>query len=404
MTISQKKISTREMQVLMALEQKPLGTYEELAKISNISKSVVFGILRNLENPENLESPYFTVTAHPNLINLGLEIVDVIATISNRRQLVDLIKIGIAHPYTVYQALIYGSSNGMLNQFRIPIGSHQYIDKLFSKLEKERKIESYSYHRYNPKALYNATKVSSWNPETNSWDFSWKNWFESDISKINNEKIDLSSQYPPTLGRSKKWIKRSDLAILSELTANTRRKNIEIMEALVKRNPQYEFTPQTFGRHLKRINDECISYHRVFFHALESDQTNAILIQGYATQSKIKQLIRRIRSQSIPFNSVFKFNENEINWFVKLPASKIHPLLPRLLYYVKDLQFFMVDSNSAYAYQLYPGTFDESKKDWIVNEKFMVDNVIDDINIDNFFHDKEKQKIYEIFGRQRMFL
>lgn len=407
-TTEEFKITAREMQVLMALEQNPLGTYDELAEISNISKSVVFTILKNLEQKGGRDNgrnfPFFRVVAHPNLINLGLEVVDVIATISHRNQLIELIKLGISHPYTIFQALVYGASNGMLTQFRIPIGSGANIQKLFETLKKEKKIEDYSFHHFNPNVIYTTTRVSKWDPETNSWDFSWKDWFEKDLQTSSSVKIDLSASYPMFTGKTKKWIKRKDLAILSQLTSNTRRKNLEIMEAIVNKNQDYEFTPQTFGRHLKRINEECVSHHRVFLHELESDQTNGILIQGHASPNKIKQLIRRIKEIEIPFTSTFKYNENEIHWFMKLPASKIHPLLPRLLYFIKDLQFFIVDSNSAYSFLLYPQAFDEEKKDWIKDEKFMVNDVLKEMEIPNpdFFSDDEKQKIFDIFGRKKL--
>ncbi|MHA1775300.1 MAG: hypothetical protein DRO88_10490 [Promethearchaeia archaeon] len=398
------KIAAREMQVLMALEQDPLGTYDELAQISGISKSVVFNILRKLERNENESESFFRVVAHPNLLNLGLEVVDVISTINNRNQLLNLIKLGISHPYTIFQAFVYGASNGMLNQFRIPIGSGDKIQSLFSILKKEKQIEDFTFHQFNPKVLYTTTKVSKWDPETNSWEFSWENWFEAEISQNPNTKINLSTVYPINTGKSKKWIKQKDLAILSELTANTRRKNLDIMDSLKKKNKKYEFTPQTFGRHLKRVSDECISNHRVFFHELESDQTNGILIQGYVSPTKIKQLIRRIKNIEIPFTSTFKYNETEIHWFMKLPASKIHTLLPRLLYFVKDMRFYTVDTNSAYVYLLYPETFDEEKRNWRQSEQFMVKNILDEMNTPDFFREQEKQKIYNVFGRKKMYL
>ena len=61
----------------MALEQKPLGTFDELANLTEYSKSTVFGIVKNLEATES-HQPYFTVVAQPRNDVLGMVIVDVI--------------------------------------------------------------------------------------------------------------------------------------------------------------------------------------------------------------------------------------------------------------------------------------------------------------------------------------
>lgn len=395
-----RKLDTRDIRVLIALEKKPLGTYQDLADETGYSKSAVHGIVKHLAYPEDRPYPYFTVTAHPNLKSLGLEVVDVIVPTPSLQSLIEVLKVGNAHPYTIYQAFIYGKNNGVYNQFRIPIGTKSLIDQLFKNLQTQGKIDSYELYQYSMGSQYTSTEVNKWDTETNSWNFSWKEWFTQSIDidpTVPVEGSETLSSKITDFGNAKEWIRCSDLAILAELTNNSRRKNTEFIEALKRRN--VDFTPQTFGRHLNRIQEECVEKYRVFFHGLTTEPFNPILIRGTSSTENIQDLVHRLRIDPLPFNSTFKHSTNAFSWFLQLPSSHIYPLLPRLQKRLTSMDFYYVDAPNANAYTLVPSNFDEQAKDWRRDEDLMVHNVLQEIEDPEIFHPHQKEKLARIFGQ-----
>ncbi|MHA1610920.1 MAG: MarR family transcriptional regulator [Promethearchaeota archaeon] len=403
LTITDYKLTSRDIKVLMALENNPLGTYDELAIKTNISKSVIHGIVKILEDRPDRKKAFFTVIAHPNLESLGLEIVDVLVDAPTRVMLLDLIKVGLAHPYTVFQTFIYGANTGMFCQFRIPSGTVPLLHALFERLLAARKIQAFTILKFSRDITYTFTDVEKWDNQNNTWDFSWRSWFAIPIPE-SAAKTNLRLKefgYERLIPSSLNWIRTNDLAILAELTYNSRRKNLEIKESIAAKYPgraEFNFTAQTFGRHLKRITDECVSLYRVAFHNLSTEPLNPILLLGTAKITNILKLVQRIKHIPFPFNSVFKYNETGISWFLHIPSSHIYPLLPLIRPYLDSMQFHYLDAPNAYAFNLSTQNFDQTRKIWRQGEDFMLGDVLKEIKDPNFFTPHDREKIVKIFG------
>jgi len=70
---SHRTFGPQEMRILIALQENPNSTMEELAVATKFSTSLVFKILKRLTDTTNFEKQAFNVIAHPNLFSLGLE-------------------------------------------------------------------------------------------------------------------------------------------------------------------------------------------------------------------------------------------------------------------------------------------------------------------------------------------
>ncbi|MHA1718379.1 MAG: hypothetical protein ACTSWX_02765 [Promethearchaeota archaeon] len=374
---SRRTFSLQELQVLISLQEKPNATLEEIANATHFSTSLVFKIIKRLTDTKNFKKPAFSITAHPNLFAMGLEIIDVIVSCKDLSQIKQLEKLSINHPYTVYRAKCFGYLNGIFFQFRIPIGTKSYIDDLFSQLKERNHIENYRLLEFGSKnVIYTSVKLESWNIENLSWNFDWKKWFEIplDIAIDSKNAITTNNQDKNT-GYVKKWLKKRDVAILNELAVDARRKNKEIMEILQKKN-NIHFSPQSFSRRFSKIKEECVDRFRVFIDPNAFQLITPVLILGNGDTKKINNLAHRLKKYPIPFNSVLKIKNSELFWYLHIPSIFLTYILNYLQGILTEMQFFYIDVGTVQTWGLWSDTFDDSSRNWIQTREFMVDDVL----------------------------
>ncbi|MEA2071831.1 MAG: hypothetical protein U9O98_11155 [Asgard group archaeon] len=311
----------------------------------------------------------FNVVGTINLWNLGLEGIDVLVECDSEKKLQYIENLCYQHPYTSYRARCFGDINGLLVQFNMPIGHSNFISELFSHLKTNKQIDNFSllpFQKSSP--IFTTPNVDFWNPNTYQWTFDWEDWFTYNIKPQKRKK----SHGEP--GTAKKWLTKSHLAIISELGVNARRKNIDIIKKLKKDG--FDFTPQTFSRYLKKVKNNCIKNYRVFLKPTVFDLYSTVLIWGEADKKVVKDLEVRLLSLTFPFSSTFKTNQENLFWYLHLPPSHLSNLLFTLRKKLTDMHFNFIDYNRAQSYFLWPQTFDEEKQDWIVNEDFLLNNVV----------------------------
>ncbi|UYP43740.1 hypothetical protein NEF87_000025 [Candidatus Lokiarchaeum ossiferum] len=375
-------LTEKDIKVLMALEEKPLATFDELASMTGFPKSSVFNIYESLNEEKKEELPFFSVLALPNIKNLGLEIVDVIVESPKSSQYKFLKEFCLEHPYTAYDGRSYGSTNGMLIQFRIPQGTSSFIEEVFHHFSSCGIIESFQLFSFPDNYIYTTTQVKYWNHSALSWDFSWKSWFNLENSLWDQgtfEQEKIASQ--PKLNQgvvepsALKWLKQSDIHILIELMKNSRRKRVEFMQKL-EENKNLKFTRQTFSRRLKKLSEECVQGHRLFFKSHAFDLHNPTLLIGYASERFIENLYIHLQKHPIPFTSTFKHNKKSFFWYIHMPSTHLSDLLFELNPYLENLQLNVIDHPRSLIYYFYAKAFDEKTKQWNKSHDFMVDDVL----------------------------
>ena len=372
------QLTIREKRVLIAIEEKPLATFDELASMTDLSKSVVFGIVKKLEGPPN-SIPYFQVKGLPHLYNLGLERVDVIVKANSEKKLQIIKKVGDEHPYIVFYNRTYGDVNGMLIQLTNPIGYINLIRNLFQKMKNIGYIDDFTILEYSMQTIYSTIKIDAWDFEFLSWHFNWEDWFEK-----NNSSTPITSNHSlkqlEAPGSAKSWLKKQDIAIIGELTWNARRKNSDMIAKLKTRG--WEISVPTFSRRLKIVKEECIETHRAYINPINFDVLNTFLIWGYGDEEKLQKIKNRMKIHPIPFLSTLKIDGYKLYWYLHLPTSQMSDLLFHLRPKLQELHMNYIDSPRTQTYLLNSDAWDEKKQNWITDEDFCINQVLNSLKSD----------------------
>ncbi|MHA1771082.1 MAG: hypothetical protein ACTSYL_12945 [Candidatus Thorarchaeota archaeon] len=355
--------------MLIAIQEKPFGTIEELANRAKISKPTAAKRLRILQGAGGGKK-YFTVSPLLNYYNMGLESVDVLLETNNLEDMKIIEQVAYHHPYTAYRCRTYGAVNGVFLQFRTPHRSNPKIKELIRILKREGIIKKYKFLATTQEpTIYTSLRIDGWNPDTLSWDFDWNKWFKLTVKPPRLEKRtgEMSSAL--------KWLTRRDLNIIHELMMGARRKNIKIIKALAASG--IKFTPQTFSRRYRMIREECIEGHRVTFDPEVFDIYSNVVIFGKGDESNLTTLRSRLETKPIPFESTMRTVKENLFWFVRLQPTQLSPLLANLYSHLDEMSVCLVDYTNSMRYYLWPETFDEESRKWRTDRKFMVDDVIE---------------------------
>ncbi len=358
------EISGEYLSLLIAIQEDPFSTIDELARRTGTSKPTVAKRLRELQ-----EKKLFRVKPLLNYYNLGQEAVDILLETDSLDNIKRLEEIAAKHPYTTYRARCYGHVNGLLMQFRTPMGTRPYIEDLVRKLQDLGIVKSFevlpSGSGFSERT---SMRLNGWNADSMTWDFDWDEWFKIVPSKIVPEK---EAEDP---GKSLKWLTQKDTHIIYELMDGSRRKNIDIVKAI--RDEGMPMTPQTFSRRYQMIRKECLTGFVVTFKPEAFDIHNNVLIVGEGDEKEVQNLRARIREHSIPFESTFRSSEKKIFWFVRLQASLLSGLLANLHSRFEEMSVYILDYNNCYFYYPWPKYLDEEQHKWMDDYNFMVTDVL----------------------------
>jgi hypothetical protein len=357
---------TREyLSLLLAVQGNPFGTVEKLAKTTGTSRPTASKRLDELQKKR-----IFIVKPLLHNFNLGFERVDVLLETKDYDGILRLEQIGRDHPYTSYNVRIYGRINGVFLQFRTPLGTKPLIKELCNRLQDNGVVSRFEFLPSDEGLhVYTSTQIEGWNPETFSWNFDWNNWFEKDIELMPFIIMDG----PP--GNVLPWLTKNDVYIISELMRGARRKNVEVLNALKRKN--VSITPQTFSRRYQMIRKECLNGFRVSFDPSVFDIHNSILIMGKGDQKYLHSLCSRLQKYPVPFESAMRVMGDELFWSIRLQSSHLSKLLSTLYSKLKKMDLFVMDYNHSYLYYLWPETLDEGTHQWRTQREFMIDNVLE---------------------------
>lgn len=364
-------LTQKHLSVLIALQENPLATYDWLSRRVGLSKSIVFGIIQDLSSHRQ---QYFSVVANTNLWNLGLENIDILVEADKETKLQFVEQLCYEHPYTFYRARCFGDINGLLVQFNIPIGTRPLLHEIFEICQEKKLIDAFTFLPFEDvQPIFSAPNVDHWNPITSSWSFDWEEWFKKKV------KTTSPTQPKEEQGVAKKWLNEEKVAIIHQLVKNARRKNVEIIADLEEKG--YDFTPQTFSRYLRKVKKLCITDYRVFLAPNIFDLYSTVLIWGSAPEKVLQDIQSRMLKFSIPFSSTFKIRDQHLFWYLHLPPTHLSDILHHLRHTLTDMHFNYIDYNRAKAYLPWPLTFDDETSDWKQNRAFIVDSVLENLEV-----------------------
>ncbi|MHA1673436.1 MAG: helix-turn-helix transcriptional regulator [Promethearchaeota archaeon] len=364
-------LTTDEIKVLIGIQEKPLATYEELSEMTKISKSVVYRIVKKLEDPK-IKPPFLKAIAVPNLTNLGLELLDVIVESETPKEIEMTYKLCQAHPYIWYYAKCFGKINGYYIQFRAPHQSIEHIKELFTILKSKNYIKDSLLFQFGNNSILSHPKLEAFNFENLSWNFKWNAWFKNDIS---DKSLPIRSEN--SFSSVRQWLKHRDIILFTELLRDSRRKNSEMIDFLKERG--VSLSPQTFSRDMKKIKENLILNYRTEIHPESFDLLSPILIYGISSQAELDDLEKRIHHYPVPMHSTFKRTKHSMFWYLHISTYSLSDLLEKLRPILQDLKFFFIDTPKSDTFYPEYSSFDEHKKEWKVSENYLITDVVNEI-------------------------
>jgi hypothetical protein len=365
------------LSLLIALQEKPLASVDELAKTVGASKNIVEERIKELQGFAAKEEKsqwitgkkYFVVKPVLNYWSLGLDTVDVILETGNLLAVKRVEEIAEKHPYTAYRARCYGHNNGVFLQFRTPFGTADLIEQLVVRLVEEGSVRGYNFlARGDNPSVYTPMSLDGWDPESMTWKFDWEGWFESTPSKS----LDFVKRGQKN--RALEWLSKIDVHIIRELQRGARRTDIEIIDALKKEG--INFTSKSFNTRYEIIRKDCVLDYRLNFYPEAFDIHNNVIIFGKGSEEYILKLRSKLDSNPIPFNSTLRIQGNNLFWFIRIQPSHLSPLMSNLYSNLSEMHVSIIDYKHTLLYYLWPEALDEEAKQWTRDKKFMLDDVL----------------------------
>jgi hypothetical protein len=348
----------------MAIQENPLATVTELVDRVEGSKPTVIKRLAYLR-----ENNYFYVHALLNLHNLGFETIEVFLDAANLRNVEQLEKLAKNHPYTSYRGRCFGSHTGLFLQFRSPIGTRKLIEEVITILKDDGVVTDYQFLTTSDEpTITSSMKLDGWNPKSMTWQFDWKKWFEADYEPVKPEK---PKDNP---GNVLEWITKNDMYILQQLMISAKRSNTAMIRAIKKKG--VSFTPQTFGRRLRMVDESCVSKYRVSFDPNAFDIISNVLISGEGKKKYLQELFSKMSNNPIPFESTMRVSESDLFWIVRMPPTHLSSLLSNLHRNLSNMGVTLVDYSNAFNYSIWPEILDEENKVWKQDREFMIDQAL----------------------------
>ncbi|MBN2228343.1 MAG: MarR family transcriptional regulator [Candidatus Thorarchaeota archaeon] len=352
------------LSLLMAIQENPLSTVSDLVKRVEGSKPTIIKRLTFLR-----ENKYFNVKALLNNHNLGFEPIDLLLDTKNLKAVEKLEKVATNHPYTVYRSRCFGSHNGLFLQFRTPIGTRNLIEELVKILRDDGVVTNDLIFSMGDEPTINSSmQLDCWDFKTMSWSFDWVKWFETDYEIIRSQKP------KEKLGSALEWLTKNDMYILQQLMIGAKRHNADMIRSI--EDLGISITPQTFGRRLKTLDEQCVEKYRVSFNPRAFDIITNIVIRGEGKRKYLRKLYSRMNKDPIPFESSFRVSDTELYWFVRMPPSHLSSLLTNLHSNLENMSVSIIDYSQSFLYSIWPETLDEDNHTWRQDRAFMIDQAL----------------------------
>ncbi|TFF86419.1 hypothetical protein EU519_01360 [Candidatus Thorarchaeota archaeon] len=361
-------LTGKQLSLLVALQEGPMDTIQELASCVNFSRTTVSEYLRKMSSKgKDPSTRLFRVVPQLDEVALGLSTVDCFILTRHLDNLERMESLCDVHPYTKYRARCYGAHSGLFVQFRVPIGTKTMIADLLKRVKSAGLAQAFSLlptDKHPP--LFSTSRVANWNPETFTWRFDWDRWFDREADTI----IAQTKGGEPVLD----LLSKKDLHIICQLNHGARRKQKAMISELSKEG--IEFTSQDFSRRLKRIEERFISGYHVFVEPTAFDLYTNVILTATCDPDIIYGLQSRMTQYPIPFRSTLKRNENYLFWYLQLPPSHLSALLGRMHTLSHTFVVTMLDYHRSQVYGPWADAFDEEAAQWRQDMDFMVKDVL----------------------------
>ncbi|MFX0067179.1 MAG: hypothetical protein ACFFC7_34035 [Candidatus Hermodarchaeota archaeon] len=373
-----------ELELLIALQDNPLGTYKELAKALEVTpptaKARLQKISEKLDPKSDPNIPTILVQADLDLQALGLEFINVLVRTTSLKHILLLEKAFYQHPHTAYHVRCMGKNQGLFLQFRLPTGTFPKIQEFFSIIQQEMPdlVEGIHFLPARELSVYTKFNLEIWDEEEKTWKFNWKEW----ISKIDMmpSEFDVSSDSDLILDH----LTSLDLQILQELTWNARRKNIDLIKVLSTEYRQNDNTdkgsiePYQMTRRLQYLNENAILGYRVEPNWKVFNIFDSLLFFCRTTEDLAYKWANLLKIYPVPFKSTFQIIKEGFFWYIACSSAQFSEINELIWEYAPDFDFYLLDYRSSAVYPIWWEIFDEKSKTWRTDDEFMINRPLDE--------------------------
>jgi DNA-binding Lrp family transcriptional regulator len=382
-------VDSKDLEIILALQENPLASVSTIAKRVNMSISGTAIRLNKInENKETI----IRVNSELNLKALELEIYDFFYKVDTKKSL-DIIekKVGYYHPYLSYRTRCIGKFSGVYMQFRSPKGSLNYHFDLSDELRKRNIISDYKLVKRNTveTSLVIKSALKFWDSKNQTWNFDWKTW-RSGFDYISPTSISQSTNDKSILNE----LSDLDMKLLRELTVDARQKNIDFIRKLGMENENG--IAQKVSRRLSFLKDHAISSFRTFLDYRVFDFYQTIVIHAKCTKNVARKLrnylligigketkeieyTSDVKLLAFPFQGVFVITEDGFQWYIRAPPSHMSEIVDFIWSICPQHDLFWTSYKDAFSYHFWDETFDSKNKKWKTDYDFMVKSVIDNL-------------------------
>jgi DNA-binding Lrp family transcriptional regulator len=342
----------QDLLVLGAICAEPLGSYDRLSKLAEISVPSLKRRLTTL----SAASILLRVGARVDYSALGLQLVPVLASVPLRKmQMVE--KACDLHPYTRYRIRCLGSTNGLFMLFAIPSGTEFQLNEFLADLKNLELVANYRILHTTAKPVYRNPDFESYDLNSDTWSFKIKKWSR----QLEAPHRDGLQQFAPSHLTK---LDLSDLRLVRLLTEDARKRQKTLAKEL--REPEYHISRRLKFIFENRIVPGC----DVFIGRKLYRFAPAALFEAFCDPDLTAAVATSVKS--LPFQTSLFPTADGFVMMCGLPTHLFTEMGNALLERSKDVKVMWADYDSSMRYYFDESPYVEKTGLWRVDSEFVI--------------------------------
>ncbi|RMG41743.1 MAG: Lrp/AsnC family transcriptional regulator [Methanobacteriota archaeon] len=371
-------ITNEERRLIQYLQKFPMATFVEVADFLGITPPTAKRKFLQLTNGQT--GIIKNVVAKPKLSSLEMKKWTCILTFESwkqlKKQLSNLYEFALDHPYTAYINQLYGSKNGVILQFNIPMKGEREFAEALKLIEAHTKSEVL---QFKDEMFHFQTEINLGYWGEKNWEFNVDSWFAADNNNVVWENEHQTRQDPTLIF---KRMRMDDIIIIREMMINSRRKHTEIIEDINSSDDYSEEEKSPFTQERRRQVSrrfEFIERHGIIedyellFDKRYLGIDHFLIYTGHIEKEYVKRLMNRIMDPEFPFYSQLRILEDgTFYWLLHIPPSLISEMTRFVFSISSTFEVLHLDTKpeNSYTFPIWHRNF-VPKEGWKVGSEWM---------------------------------
>ena len=346
-------LDTKDLEILIILQEKPTANDSTLARLVNLSSPTIKRRLDRLYDNKIIER----IQGILNYKALELIIVSVFLETPSGNEAIIQERLQ-NNPYIYYQVRCVGASNGYHATFRIPADGVSALNQFFQSLKDKNLIKNYTYYIHQHEEIRTRPRFLVYNSIENSWDFDFTKW-----ANVSPEKLQRGVEEPiknkPEMRLQD--LDKIDIEILSILSLNSRIKNVDILE-----NLSSPVSPQRLSDRLRHLRKSFVADYRILLSNPIFDFVR-LLYDCKADENDIKFIKSLLSFNPPPFQTIFRETDHGFLLYLNCPLKQVFSATDVFLSHTRSLRLYILNTESAVRYTLNSNKYIPKSKSWEIS-------------------------------------